>query len=118
MVCKGRIMSKHWAAKYGYKFLITPQMREEYEYYTLKFTERQKESDDFDEEAKVKEVLDAVDSQPRVKKVLADVKKALADIMEAYPEPRAVRVAGLFNRMRLEIIERERAKLLELKGKE
>lgn len=111
MVCKGRIMSKHWSAKYGYKFPITPQMREEYEYYTLKFTERQKESDDFDEEAKVKEVLDAVDSQPRVKKVLADIK-------EAYPEPRAVRVAGLFNRMRLEIIERERAKLLALKGKE
>ena len=45
-------------------------------------------------------------------------KEILADLDAAYPEPRAVRVAGLFNRMRLEIVERERAKLLALKGKE
>lgn len=46
-------------------------------------------------------------------KVLA--KEILADLDAAYPEPRPVRVAGLFNRMRLEIIERERAKLLAQK---
>ena len=42
-------------------------------------------------------------------------KEILADLDAAYPEPRAVRVTSLFNKMRMEIIERERAKLLALK---
>ena len=46
-------------------------------------------------------------------KVLA--KEILNDLNEAYPEPRPVRVTNLFNKMRLEIIERERAKLLAQK---
>ena len=44
-------------------------------------------------------------------------KEILADLDAAYPEPRPVRVTNLFNKMRLEIIERERAKLLAQKGR-
>ena len=44
-------------------------------------------------------------------------KEILADLDAAYPEPRPVRVTNLFNRMRLEIIQREAAKRLALKGR-
>lgn len=43
-------------------------------------------------------------------------KEILADLDAAYPEPRPVRVTNLFNRMRLEIVQREAAKLAKLKN--